>query len=258
MCKHSRLNFNNIFSQHIYGMPVHQLSTNPVFPHPELAEPDGLLAVGGDLSTERLINAYRQGIFPWYGEDDPILWWSPDPRLVLDPRHIVIAKSLARTLKKEPFRITFDTAFEDVITRCSRAARPGQPGTWIVPAMRCAYIELHREGLAHSVEAWQGNRLVGGLYGVSLGGAFFGESMFAEQRDASKICLVYLTTLLRAWNFDCIDCQVTTEHLLRLGAVETPRALFLQRLDRALQAPDRTGPWHLPPGTDPLMPGDSL
>lgn len=236
-------------------MPVYHLSADPVFPHPELAEPDGLLAVGGDLSTERLLNAYRQGIFPWYGEGDPILWWSPDPRLVLDPRHILISKSLARTLKKNLFRITIDSAFEDVINRCARAVRPGPSGTWIVPAMRSAYIRLHRAGLAHSVEAWQDNQLVGGLYGVSMGSAFFGESMFAAQRDASKVCLVYLAALLRAWDFDCIDCQVTTEHLLSLGAAEIPRTLFLERLRCALQAPDRTGPWHLPPRTDPLMPG---
>jgi leucyl/phenylalanyl-tRNA--protein transferase len=234
-------------------MSVYHLSADPVFPHPELAEPDGLLAVGGDLSTERLLTAYRQGIFPWYGKGDPILWWSPDPRLVLDPRHIVISKSLARTLKKNPFRITIDSAFEDVINRCARAVRPGQPGTWIVPAMRSAYIRLHRAGLAHSVEAWQDNQLVGGLYGVSMGSAFFGESMFAGLRDASKVCLVYLAALLRAWDFDCIDCQVTTEHLLSLGAAEIPRTLFLERLRSALQTPDRTGPWHLPPGISPLI-----
>lgn len=233
-------------------MPIHNLNANPVFPHPELAESDGLLAVGGDLSTGRLLSAYRQGIFPWYGEDDPILWWSPDPRLVLDPHHIVISKSLARTLKKKPFRITLDTAFEDVITRCARAARPGQPGTWIVPAMRSAYTRLHRAGFAHSVEAWQGDLLVGGLYGVSLGKAFFGESMFAENRDASKVCLAYLASLLRSWNFDCIDCQVTTSHLLRLGAVEIPRARFLERLHNSLKSPDRTGPWHLPADLGPV------
>ncbi len=237
-------------------MPVHHLNADPVFPHPECAEPDGLLAVGGDLSTERLLSAYQQGIFPWYGQDDPILWWSPDPRLVLDPRHIVISKSLARTIRKKPFRITLDTAFEDIITRCARAMRPGQPGTWIMPAMRSAYIELHKAGFAHSVEAWQGDRLVGGLYGVSLGGAFFGESMFAGQRDASKICLAYLAALLRTWDFDCIDCQVTSGHLLRLGAVEMPRTRFLEILHRAVQARDRTGPWHLVPGIDPLMPGN--
>jgi len=187
-------------------MPVHRLNSKPIFPDPELADPDGLLAVGGDLSTERLICAYQQGIFPWYGKGDPILWWSPDPRLVLDPHQIIISKSLTRTIKKNIFRITLDTAFEDVITRCAKAARPGQPGTWIVPAMRSAYIELHRAGYAHSVEAWQGDQLAGGLYGVSLGRAFFGESMFTEARDASKVCLVWLAALLRSWEFDCIDC----------------------------------------------------
>jgi len=234
-------------------MPVYQLSTEPVFPHPAQAEPDGLLAVGGDLTTERLLSAYRQGIFPWYGEEGPILWWSPDPRLILDPRDIVISKSLTRTIKKNPFRITFDTAFEDVISRCADSKRPGQPGTWIVPEMRAAYMQLHREGVAHSVEAWQEDRLVGGLYGVSLGKAFFGESMFAEHRDASKVCLAYLAALLRAWNFDCIDCQVTTPHLLRLGAVEIPRTRFLERLRSALQSPERTGPWRLPPEISPLI-----
>ena len=234
-------------------MPVYHLNADPVFPDPELADHDGLLAVGGDLGARRLICAYQQGIFPWYGEGDPILWWSPDPRLVLDPRHIIISKSLTRSLKKGMFRITLDTAFGDVITRCARAVRPGQPGTWIVPAMREAYIGLHQAGYAHSVEAWQEDQLVGGLYGVSLGRAFFGESMFAEARDASKICLAYLAALLRCWDFDCIDCQITTAHLLSLGAVEIPRSRFLKRLQHALQSPTRPGPWHLPLKTDPLM-----
>jgi leucyl/phenylalanyl-tRNA--protein transferase len=234
-------------------MPVHYLNADPVFPDPECAETDGLLAVGGDLSSARLISAYRQGIFPWYGEEDPILWWSPDPRLVLNPRAIIITKSLARTIRKETFRITVDTAFEEVITRCACSERPGQPGTWIVPAMRSAYIELHAAGLAHSVEAWQGDRLAGGLYGVSLGRAFFGESMFAETRDASKVCLAWLAALLRSWKFDLIDCQVTSAHLMSMGALEIERSRFLELLDRAIQAPDRAGPWVLPPGTDPLM-----
>lgn len=233
-------------------MPVYQLSAEPVFPHPEQADPDGLLAVGGDLSPERLLSAYRQGIFPWYSEQGPILWWSPDPRLILDPRHIIISKSLRRTVKKNLFRITIDTAFDEVIARCADSVRPGQPGTWIVPEMRAAYIQLHREGVAHSVEAWQDGRLIGGLYGVSLGKAFFGESMFSEHRDASKVCLVYLASLLNAWDFDCIDCQVTTPHLLRLGAVEIPRSLFLERLERALQSAGHTGTWRLPAELCPL------
>jgi len=232
-------------------MPVYRLNAKPVFPNPELAEPDGLLAVGGDLSPPRLLCAYRSGIFPWYGEGDPILWWSPDPRLVLDPHRISISKSLARTLKKNTLRITLDTAFDDIITRCAGASRPGRPGTWIVPAMREAYLRLHRAGFAHSVEAWQDGHLAGGLYGVSLGRAFFGESMFAEHRDASKVCLVYLASVLRAWEFDFIDCQVTTDHLLRMGAAEQPRAVFLDRLRHALQAPDRIGRWSLPSGISP-------
>jgi leucyl/phenylalanyl-tRNA---protein transferase len=235
-------------------MPVYRLSAEPVFPDPELAEPDGLLAMGGDLSTERLLSAYRSGIFPWYGQGDPILWWSPDPRLMLEPGRIVISKSLARTLRKKLFRITIDTAFENVIERCAGAARRGQPGTWIVPDMRAAYLRLHRAGFAHSIEAWQDGQLAGGLYGVSLGRAFFGESMFTEHRDASKVCLAWLAALLRAWKFDCIDCQVTTAHLLRMGAVEIERAVFLERLRQALQAPDRTGPWRLPPDLCPLAP----
>ncbi|MBM4311656.1 MAG: leucyl/phenylalanyl-tRNA--protein transferase [Deltaproteobacteria bacterium] len=234
-------------------MAVYRLSAEPVFPDPELAEPDGLLAMGGDLSTLRLLNAYRRGIFPWYGEGDPILWWSPDPRLVLDPRSISISKSLARTLKKNALRITLDTAFEEVITCCASSLRRGRPGTWIVPQMRAAYLQLHRAGCAHSVEAWQDGCLAGGLYGVSLGRAFFGESMFARQPDASKVCLAWLAALLRAWEFDFIDCQVTTPHLLRMGAVEIERTVFLARLRHALQAPDRTGPWRLPPDISPLM-----
>ncbi len=235
-------------------MPVYRLSAATVFPDPELAEPDGLLAVGGDLSTERLLSAYRRGIFPWYGPGDPILWWSPDPRLVLDPRCIIISKSLARTLRKKPFRITIDTAFEEVITCCADGTRRGRPGTWIVPQMRAAYLRLHRAGIAHSVEAWQDGCLAGGLYGVSLGRAFFGESMFTQQRDASKVCLTWLAALLRGWNFAFIDCQVTTGHLQRMGAVEIARGVFLERLRHALQAPDRTGPWSLPADLWPFTP----
>lgn len=235
-------------------MPVYRLSPEPVFPDPELAEPDGLLAVGGDLKAERLLNAYRRGIFPWYGEGDPILWWSPDPRLVLDPYRIAVSKSLVRTIKKNTFSITVDTAFESVITRCAHVQRSGRPGTWLVPAMRTAYTALHHAGLAHSVEAWQDGRLAGGLYGVSLGRAFFGESMFTEQRDASKVCLVWLAALLRSWNFAFIDCQVTTPHLLRMGAAEIARAAFLNRLERALTVPDRKGSWRLPADLRPCGP----
>jgi len=234
-------------------MPVYRLNADPVFPDPELAGPDGLLAVGGDLGSARLLNAYRRGIFPWYGEGDPILWWSPDPRLVLDPRTIVVSKSLERTIRKNPFRITLDTAFEEVITRCASVERSGQPGTWIVPDMRFAYIQLHRLGFAHSVEAWAGDRLAGGLYGISLGQAFFGESMFTNQPDASKVCLVYLAALLRSWDFDCIDCQVTTDHLLRMGAFEITRRDFLKRLKSSLRSPDRKGPWSLPADLRPLI-----
>ncbi len=221
-----------------------------------LEEPNGLLAVGGDLSSQRLLNAYAQGIFPWYSEGQPILWWSPNPRLVLLPNELHIPKSLRKTIKKTPYRITLDTAFAQVIEHCSTTPRDGQDGTWITDEMKQAYIQLHKQGYAHSVEAWQGEQLVGGLYGVALGKAFFGESMFALRPDASKIAFVYLVRQLQQWGYQLIDCQVYTAHLARFGALEVPRANFVQHLRAALIDLDhRNHAWDfdLPHGVDSLL-----
>ena len=225
-------------------MPVFRLDERLIFPPPELAE-DGLLAVGGDLSSERLLLAYATGIFPWYEEGQPILWHSPDPRMVLSADDLHVPRSLERTLHRGTFRITLDTAFDQVVEACARAPRPGRPGTWITREMRRAYGRLHREGWAHSAEAWTDGRLAGGLYGVSLGGAFFGESMFSRRADGSKAAFVALVRQLRAWGITLIDCQVTTEHLRRFGAREWPRARFLAALARALEHPTRLGVWKL-------------
>jgi len=226
------------------------------FPDPELAlrEPDGLLAAGGDLGAERLLAAYREGIFPWYSEGQPILWWSPDPRAVLFPEHIRITRSLRKTLRSHRYRVSMDTDFAAVIAACAEP-RPGQEGTWITTAMRNAYLQLHRQGAAHSVEVWEDGRLVGGLYGVATGRVFFGESMFTRARDASKVALVHLAGQLQAWGFPLIDCQQTTSHLLTMGAVEIPRRVFLHWVREARQLPGPAGPWRLDwtygPGTRP-------
>ena len=217
------------------------------FPPPDraLTEPDGLLAVGGSLAPRRLLRAYRQGIFPWYSIGQPILWWSPNPRLVLLPESVSVSRSLRQTLKKDRFTLTADTAFETVIAACA-APRAGQEaGTWITPEMSRAYHRLHRLGHAHSIETWHRGELVGGLYGVAVGQVFFGESMFSTMSDASKAALVMLAAQLRRWGFALIDCQVRTEHLARMGAVEIARATFLQLLDRYCSLPGRDGPWHL-------------
>jgi leucyl/phenylalanyl-tRNA--protein transferase len=226
-------------------VPVYQLDERLVFPPAEEASRDGLLAVGGDLRPERLVLAYSMGIFPWYGPRQPILWHSPDPRMVLLAEDLRVSRSLAKTMRRTPFRLTLDTAFPSVIDACARVRRPGQRGTWITREMREAYVELHRRGLAHSVEAWQGQQLVGGLYGVSLGAAFFGESMFARASDASKVAFVTLVRKLQRWGIRLIDCQVYTEHLERFGAGEWPRRDFLTALRDALTAPTRLGPWTL-------------
>ncbi len=226
-------------------MPIHRLGRSVAFPDPALAEPDGLLAVGGDLRPERLLAAYACGIFPWYDERSPILWWSPDPRLVLEPAALHVSRSLARTLRRGTYRATADEAFEDVIRRCAGKGRAGQRGTWITPEMIAAYCELHRLGFAHSFEAWQDDRLVGGLYGVSLGAVFFGESMFADARDASKVAFVRSVEWLAARGVGLVDCQVRTEHLVSLGAREVPRRAFLDRVASALEAPTRCGRWSL-------------
>jgi leucyl/phenylalanyl-tRNA--protein transferase len=226
-------------------MPIFRLVDEPVFPPPDYADPSGLLAVGGDLSNERLLEAYRVGIFPWYSDDQPILWWSPDPRLVLDLKDFKISRSLRKTLKKEVFQVTFDRAFEEVIQACAVVPRAAQNGTWITEEMREAYINLHGLGYAHSVESWFGGKLAGGLYGVSLGKSFFGESMFHVKTDASKVALATLVEKLKSWDFHFIDSQMTTEHMVRLGAKELPRRIFLKRLQSALRHPTRRGRWRL-------------
>lgn len=215
-----------------------------VFPRPEWADASGLLGVGGDLRPERVMLAYAHGIFPWYSDGQPILWWSPDPRMVLYPPDLVIQRSLRKRIAQEPYRLTMDTAFEAVIDRCATVPRPMQDGTWITREMRDAYVELHRLGHAHSVEAWQGDRLVGGLYGVALGSAFFGESMFAEAKDASKIAFVAFIRQLECWGCTVVDCQVYTEHLARFGAVEVPRSAFLRDIQTARHGTLPSGRWH--------------
>jgi len=208
-------------------MPVFQLIDELIFPPPHLAERNGLLAVGGDLRPERLILAYRMGIFPWYEEGEPILWWSPDPRFVLFPEEIKISRSMRQLLKKDLFRVSWDEAFTAVVEGC-RAPREGQRGTWITDEMAAAYGELHRLGLAHSVEVWMGGELVGGLYGVSLGRCFFGESMFTRVSNASKVALIHLARRLRERGYAVIDCQIYTEHLRTMGARMIPRVEFLR------------------------------
>ena len=225
-------------------MPVFRLDQRLSFPPPRLAE-DGLLAVGGDLSPERLVLAYSQGIFPWYERGQPILWHSPDPRMVLRAVELKVSRSLRKTLARQPYRVSLDTAFDRVIAACGSVARPGQRSTWITPAMKRAYGELHRRGLAHSAEAWRDGRLVGGLYGVSLGGVFFGESMFARGADASKVAFVTLVGQLRRWGIELIDCQVYTPHLARFGATEWSRERYLDALGHALSSPTRCGRWEL-------------
>lgn len=224
---------------------MHRLPRAIAFPDPSLAEPDGLLAVGGDLSPERLVAAYALGIFPWFSEGTPILWWSPDPRLVLLPAELHVPRSLARTLRRGAFTFTADRAFEEVIRRCSGTPRPGQDGTWITGDMVEAYVRLHALGLAHSFEAWEDGELAGGLYGVSLGAAFFGESMFSARPDASKAAFVRSVGWLAARGVELVDCQVRTEHLVRFGARELPRPEFLERLASALARPTLRGPWAL-------------
>jgi len=213
-------------------MPVYRLGEDLAFPPPQAAEPSGLLAVGGDLTPERLLLAYTLGIFPWYDEEQPILWHSPDPRLVLLPRDLCVSRNLRRVLRRGGFEIRLDTAFPEVIRACAEAPRKNAPGTWITDEMTAAYCRLFDLGFAHSAEAWQDGELVGGLYGVSLGGCFFGESMFTRRTDASKAAFVTLVRQLDAWGFDLIDCQITTGHLQRLGAREIPRELYLEDLQR--------------------------
>jgi len=224
-----------------------RLSRNPndlSFPSVEQASPEGLLAIGGDLRFERLLEAYRRGIFPWYSEDQPILWWSPDPRTVLYPEKLHISRSLKRSLRPGHFIVTLDTCFEEIVGHCAgpRLQYP-QGGTWITPAMREAYAGLYQEGYAHSVETWEEGRLVGGLYGVAIGGAFFAESMFTLVDDASKVALVFLVRQLHTWGFRLVDCQQSSPHVLRLGAEDISRRLYIEQLAGAVRQPDRRGRW---------------
>jgi len=224
-------------------VPVFLLSDTIEFPPPHLASKDGLLAVGGDLSQKRLLLAYRMGIFPWFSNHEPILWWSPDPRFVLFPHEIKISTTLKKVIKKDMFSVTMDLAFNEVITQCAQVRLQKNQGTWIVKDMIDAYCNLHESGFAHSVEVWLQGDLVGGLYGVSLGKCFFGESMFTLVSNASNVGLVKLAEYLNELSFDLIDCQVPTKHLTRFGARQIPRRRFLNQLEKSLEAPTQRGKW---------------
>jgi leucyl/phenylalanyl-tRNA--protein transferase len=229
-------------------VPIYRLTRRIAFPDPRQADAEGLVAYGGDLSPQRLLTAYAQGIFPWpYDASWPVLWFSPDPRMVLRPAELHISRSLRKTLKKRVFEVRFDTAFAQVIGQCATVPRLEQGGTWITDDMLQAYCVLHELGFAHSVEAWADGELAGGLYGVALGAAFFGESMFARRPDASKVAFVQLVRHLQAWQFHLVDCQVYTDHLARFGATLWPRQHFLQALATALQVPTRQGRWQFSP-----------
>ncbi len=230
------------------------LDSDSPFPPVEQAttDPNGLLAAGGDLSITRLVNAYSQGIFPWYNEDQPILWWSPNPRMVLFPAELKVSRSLSRTLRTTRFEVRADTAFREVVEGC-RNPRQYQNGTWINSAIVDTYCDLHRAGMAHSVETWLGTKLVGGLYGVALGRMFFGESMFMRATDASKVALVTLVRQLECWGFGMVDCQMTTAHLASFGAREISRAEFTRRLRELVHYPPVPVPWQI--GATKVNPG---
>ena len=214
----------------------------PAFPDPRYASREGLVAIGGDLSPQLLLSAYGHGIFPWFDDDrGPVMWWSPDPRAVLTPADMKVSRSLAKRLRRGDYTVTMDTDFPAVMKSCAAPRKGG--GTWITPAMRSAYARLSEMGFAHSVEAWREGELVGGLYGVSLGRMFFGESMFARRTDASKVALAHLSRQLAAWEFELIDCQIITDHLKSLGARPMPRAEFLDRLDRNRRISTRSDRW---------------
>jgi leucyl/phenylalanyl-tRNA--protein transferase len=225
---------------------VYWLNPGDPFPPPSLAlhDPNGLLAVGGDLAPDTLLAAYRAGIFPWFNDDQPIMWWSPDPRMVLYPREFVMRRSLAKRIRNGGFEVRLDTSFTRVMTACS-SPRAGQAGTWISPAMIEAYTILHQRGYGHSVETWLDGKLVGGLYGVAIGRMFYGESMFSRVADASKVALSALCAQLDLWDFGMIDCQMNTPHLESMGGREIPRALFIQTLHELVNLPHRPGPWQI-------------
>jgi len=224
-------------------MPIYKLNEELIFPDPALADEGGLLAVGGDLRLERILLAYSMGIFPWYSEGQPYLWWSPDPRAILLPEKVHISKSLRRVLRSHKFSVRFDCRFDAVIRHCSDIPRRGQPGTWITEEMIAAYCGLHEAGFAHSVETYLEDDLVGGLYGISLGKAFFGESMFSRESDASKVAVACLARLLAHFRFDFIDCQLPTPHLSSLGAENVSRENYLLKLRFALNNQTLQGSW---------------
>ena len=225
-------------------MPIFRLNKELSFPDPSYAEKEGVLAIGGDLSVDRLILAYANGIFPWPRKDAPILWWSPDPRMVLFPRNFIVSHSLRQLVRSGKYSYTIDKDFESVIRQCAMIPRKGQEDTWITDEMIEAYIILHEEGFAHSVETWFKGQLVGGLYGVSIGRAFFGESMFYQERDASKFAFYQLVKLLKHWNFELIDAQQDTSHLKSLGAINIPRKEFMEKLEQAIAHPTYKGNWN--------------
>lgn len=224
-------------------MPVYRLNEEPLFPPAQRADPSGMLAVGGDLSTVRLMAAYRHGIFPWYSEGEPILWWSPDPRCVLFPQEIRISHSMRPVLNSGRLSVTCDRDFRAVIAHCAKVRRGKGEGTWITPEMKEAYCRLHAEGHAHSVEVWNGSKLVGGLYGVNVGQVFSGESMFALETNASKVALVWLVKLLAGWHYAAVDCQVHSDHLESMGAREISRAEYLRILRGAQCRAGPAGSW---------------
>ena len=232
-------------------VPVSRIPEEHLFPHPSLAEPDGLLGVGGDLHPGRLLLGYANGIFPWYSQGQPILWFSPDPRFVLFPDELQVPRSLKKVVRRGDYTITLDTAFDEVIAQCKARQRPGQRGTWITDDMEEAYVQLHLLGFAHSAEAWIGDRLVGGLYGVGLGRLYSGESMFALEPDASKVAFVWLARQLRAWGYGLIDCQVHTAHLERFGARHIPRSRYLGLVKELVTLTRPAEPWSFDPDFTP-------
>ena len=226
-------------------MPVFQLSRDIVFPSPELAEPDGLIAIGGDLSPERIMEAYRSGIFPWYSEGDPILWWSPSPRLILFPQEFYVSRRLARTIRQNVFSVSADSAFEKVITNCAAKRSENRLETWITQEMISAYCQLHELGYAHSIECWKEDKLVGGLYGISLDHVFFGESMFSNMSNSSKVALNALVQHAKETGIHLIDCQMRTEHLASLGAREISRTKFEKLLNKNIRKTTPQQKWVL-------------
>ena len=224
-------------------MPVFRLRRDHVFPDPRLAHPSGVIAHGGDLHPDRVLLAYANGIFPWYSDDSPLFWYSPDPRFVLPTDQLKLQRSLKKRIRRAEYRITLDTSFADVLRGCATVHRPDQDGTWLTEDLQAAFRDLHRRGYAHSVEAWRGDELVGGLYGIAIGQLFCGESMFATASDASKVAFAHLVRQLERWGTPLVDCQIHTPHLERFGAFEVPRERFLADLATLRERPQRPGPW---------------